>query len=62
MVLNKIDLLPYVAFDVDRCIATARQVNPRIEVLKLSATTGEGLDDWYAWLKAEASRNPSASG
>ena len=56
MVLNKIDLLPHVAFDVDRCIAMARQVNPRIEVLKLSATTGEGLEDWYAWLKAEASR------
>ena len=50
MLLNKIDLLPYVEFDVDTCIANARRVNPRIEVLQLSATSGAGLDAWYAWL------------
>jgi hydrogenase nickel incorporation protein HypB len=50
MVLNKIDLLPYVDFDVDRCIAAARRVNPAIEVLSLSATTGEGIDSWIDWL------------
>ncbi|MBA3848227.1 MAG: hydrogenase nickel incorporation protein HypB [Planctomycetes bacterium] len=52
MILNKIDLLPYVDFDVDHCIACARRVNPDIEVLQVSATTGEGLDGWYAWLRA----------
>lgn len=51
MILNKIDLLPHVEFDVDTCIGYARRVNPDIEVLQLSATTGEGLDDWYAWLR-----------
>lgn len=50
MILNKSDLLPYVPFDVDACIANARRVNPDIEVLQLSALTGDGLDDWYGWL------------
>lgn len=52
MILNKIDLLPYVAFDRDRCIEYARRVHPAIEALALSATTGEGIDAWYAWLRA----------
>jgi hydrogenase nickel incorporation protein HypB len=53
MVLNKIDLLPYVSFDVDRCLAYARQVNPDIQVFLVSATTGEGLEQWYNWLKQQ---------
>jgi hydrogenase nickel incorporation protein HypB len=51
MIVNKTDLLPYVQFDVDRCIEHARHVNPDIEVVQVSATTGEGLDDWYTWLR-----------
>lgn len=51
MVINKIDLLPYVDFDVDAAVAQARQINPDIEVLQLSATTGDGLDTWYRWLE-----------
>jgi hydrogenase nickel incorporation protein HypB len=54
MILNKIDLLPHVQFDVERCVAYARRVNPSIEVIRVSATTGEGLDDWYAWLRRRA--------
>ncbi|MEB3290680.1 MAG: hydrogenase nickel incorporation protein HypB [Leptolyngbya sp.] len=50
MLLNKIDLLPYVSFDVDRCIAYARQVNPDIQVFPVSATSRDGLEHWYAWL------------
>ncbi|MBS3910335.1 MAG: hydrogenase nickel incorporation protein HypB [Hydrogenophaga sp.] len=50
MVLNKIDLLPHVQFDVARCIELARRVNPTIEILQLSATTGEGMDAWLHWL------------
>lgn len=53
MLLNKIDLLPYVSFDVDACIAHARQVNPRIEVIALSATTGAGMEQWLAWLEQQ---------
>ena len=54
MVLNKSDLLPYVPFDAEKCIEYARRVNPAIEVLTLSALTGEGLEDWYGWVRARA--------
>ena len=50
MILNKTDLLPHVKFDVARCIELARRVNPAIEVIQLSATTGEGMDAWLHWL------------
>ncbi|OXC74859.1 hydrogenase nickel incorporation protein HypB [Caballeronia sordidicola] len=54
MLLNKIDLLPHLRFDVERCIAYAGQVNPSIEVLQVSAETGAGMKAWYAWLEAAA--------
>ena len=47
MVINKIDLLPHVDFDVDAAIANARTVNPEIVPLRVSAKSGEGLDAWY---------------
>jgi hydrogenase nickel incorporation protein HypB len=50
MLVNKIDLLPYVQFDVSKCIEYARRVNPGIEVLQVSATRGDGLDAWLHWL------------
>ena len=50
MILNKVDLLPHVKFDVARCIELARRVNPAIEIIQLSATTGEGMDAWLHWL------------
>lgn len=50
MVINKVDLLPYVDFDVDKAIACARMVNPEIIVFQVSATKGDGLEDWYAWM------------
>jgi hydrogenase nickel incorporation protein HypB len=53
MILNKIDLLPYLDFDSAECIQYAKQVNPRIKVLSLSAKSGEGMDSWLRWLKAE---------
>ena len=52
LLLNKIDLLPYVDFDVARALAYARQVNPHIRVFQLSARSGEGLADWLDWLRA----------
>ena len=51
MILNKIDLLPYVKFDVASCIEHAHSVNPSLKVFQLSATTGEGLEEWYDWLR-----------
>ena len=50
MVLNKVDLLPYVDFDVERCLAEARKLQPKLQVLKLSARTGEGMEAWVDWL------------
>jgi hydrogenase nickel incorporation protein HypB len=54
MLLNKIDLLPYVEFDVAACVAYARRVNPSIEVIELSATRGDGVDTFVRWLQREA--------
>ena len=51
-VLNKIDLLPYVPFDVDQAIAFAHQVNPALEFFRTSALTGEGLGGWYDFLRS----------
>ncbi|MDQ3628953.1 MAG: hydrogenase nickel incorporation protein HypB [Actinomycetota bacterium] len=50
LVINKCDLLPYVDFDVAACTEHARRVNPGLDVVVISATTGEGLSAWYAWL------------
>jgi len=50
MILNKVDLLPYLNFDVEKCIDYARQVNPKIKVMQLSATSGEGLEEWFGWI------------
>jgi hydrogenase nickel incorporation protein HypB len=52
MLLNKVDLLPYLQFDVDKAIAAARRVNPTIEVLQVSATKGDGMDAWLDWIRA----------
>jgi hydrogenase nickel incorporation protein HypB len=53
MLLNKIDLLPYLQFDVEKCLDYARQVNPNIEFLLVSATSGEGMDEWLNWLETQ---------
>lgn len=58
VLLNKMDLLPHVAFDVERFRAFARQVNPTLHILPLSATRGEGLAEWYGWLREQRSRRP----
>jgi len=54
MLLNKVDLLPHLTFDVERCLANARRVNPAIEVIPVSATSGQGMDDWLDWLERGA--------
>jgi hydrogenase nickel incorporation protein HypB len=52
MVLTKTDLLPHLDFDVDAAIACARRINPDIAILQLSSKTGQGMDDWYEWLRS----------
>lgn len=49
--INKTDLLPYVQFDVEKAKEYALRVNHHLEFIEISATTGEGMDQWYNWLK-----------
>ncbi len=51
MVLSKIDLLPYVPFDREKAIENARSVNPKIEIVEVSARTGQGIAAWLEWVK-----------
>jgi hydrogenase nickel incorporation protein HypB len=51
MLVNKIDLLPYVDFDVSDCVSYARRANPHVQVVEVSATRGDGLANWYTWLQ-----------
>jgi hydrogenase nickel incorporation protein HypB len=56
MLLNKVDLLPHLRFDLDRCLGFARRVNPAIQILQVSAQNGDGLEAWLTWIEAERSR------
>jgi len=62
LLINKTDLLPHLDFDVERCKAFARQVNPRIEILELSCRSGVGMQAWYDWLEAGVREKREASG
>jgi hydrogenase nickel incorporation protein HypB len=58
VVVNKVDLMPYVDFDLGACRAHVASVNPKAEVLALSATRGDNLDSWYDWLAGAWSGRP----
>ena len=62
LVMTKIDLLPYVPFNIDAARANARKVHPAMEIIGLSCTTGAGLDQWQSWLqkRQESARNRAA--
>jgi hydrogenase nickel incorporation protein HypB len=60
MLLNKIDLLPHVDFDVAKCVEHARRVNPGIRVIELSATRGQGMREWLEWIE-QGTRAASAA-
>lgn len=53
-IINKIDLAPYVDFDINKAIDNAKKINHHLEFIELSATKGEGMDKWIDWLKNEA--------
>ncbi len=52
-IINKVDLLPYVPFSMDKVKENARKINPNLEFCELSCTSGEGLDSWYNWLQSK---------
>ncbi len=58
-VLTKVDLLPYVPFDVERAIAFAREVNPELTIFRTSSLTGEGMDAWYDYLRSQVAATPA---
>jgi hydrogenase nickel incorporation protein HypB len=60
LILTKIDLLPYVPFDIEAAKANARQVNPDIEILEVSCATGKGMDAWRAWLAERRAKRQGA--
>jgi hydrogenase nickel incorporation protein HypB len=53
VLLNKVDLAPYVDFVIEDCLRAIATVNPRAVVLQVSATKGDGLEDWYGWLRRQ---------
>jgi hydrogenase nickel incorporation protein HypB len=54
VLINKVDLLPYVDFDLDLCAQHALSVNPGVEIIPVSATKGDGMDTWHQWIDARA--------
>jgi hydrogenase nickel incorporation protein HypB len=62
LLINKADLLPYVDFDVERCSEYARSISPGLRILTVSATTGEGMDEWYAWVARQYGPDAAMSG
>jgi len=55
LLLNKIDLLPYLDFDMERFQGDALKVNPKLKIMAISCKTGEGLDTWFEWIKDKVS-------
>ena len=60
VLITKIDLLPYLPVDIERIEEHIRAVNPRCAVIRVSASSGEGLEDWHAWLRQERALNLTA--
>lgn len=52
-IINKIDLLPYVPFNLEKAKENALKVNHKLEIIEVSCTTGQGLEDWYTWLRSK---------
>jgi hydrogenase nickel incorporation protein HypB len=52
-IINKIDLLPYVPFDIGKAKENALKVNPELKIIELSCTAETGLTNWYEWLKSK---------
>ena len=53
LIINKIDVLPYFDFDMDKCVERAKKLNPNIEIFPISARTGEGVDAWCDWVRKQ---------
>ena len=61
VLLNKVDLLPYLQFDLERCLEAALEINPTLKILQVSATTGEGMREWYDWVQLQQENLPKVA-
>lgn len=61
VLINKVDLVPHLEFDMDRLKANALEINPHLEILEVSARTGEGLPDWLTWIKSALAPQATAA-
>jgi hydrogenase nickel incorporation protein HypB len=62
VLINKVDLLPYVSFDLPRCADQLRRLRPSVTVLPVSATRGDGMAAWLGWLVSRSALDPSVTG
>ncbi|MDT8419834.1 MAG: hydrogenase nickel incorporation protein HypB [Desulfuromonadales bacterium] len=60
LLINKIDLLPHLRFDMEQCREYARRVHPEIRIFEISCYTGEGLENWYLWLREQVARKKAS--
>jgi hydrogenase nickel incorporation protein HypB len=56
LLINKMDLAPYVDFDLDKARRDARKINPELEIFEISCKSGSGLEVWYDWLRQEIAK------
>lgn len=56
LLINKIDVLPYFDFDIEACKERVLKLNPDMKIIPISAKTGEGMEEWYEWLKQQADK------
>ena len=56
LLINKIDVLPYFNFDLEKCKSHVMKLNPNMKIIPISSQTGEGMDEWYQWLQEEAEK------
>jgi hydrogenase nickel incorporation protein HypB len=60
LLITKIDLAPYLNIEIERIIANVRQLNPQVTILPISAQSGEGLAEWFDWVRSQVSNRPIA--
>ena len=53
LLVNKIDVMPYFDFDLEKCTEYVKKLNPNIRIIPISARTGEGIDEWAGWIRAQ---------
>lgn len=57
LLITKVDLAPYLEVNFDQIVANVRQMNPHCTIIPVSAKTGEGLDQWFAWIRSQLARS-----